>query len=76
MINLKKSVKQEGLTHFVTLLNGVQGYQCCADHGVPDQTFIPELHHQTRLHVVDLTAGWEKKQTFLLICPYFGGVHF
>lgn len=68
-LNFKKSDKQEsrlGLTHFITLLNGVQGNQCGAYHGVPDQTFIPELHHQTRLYVVDLAAGDKKNKTFFL----------
>lgn len=47
--------------HLVRLMNGVQGYQRCAEHRVPDQPFVPQLHHQTWLQVIDLTGNRKKK---------------
>lgn len=59
--------------HLVRLLNGVQGYQSRADQGVPDQTFVPQLHHQTRFQMIDLATGREKN-TFAAQ-PAGGAVH-
>lgn len=47
------------VSHLVRLLNGAQGYQSRADQGVPDQTFVPQLHHQTRFQMIDLAKGTE-----------------
>lgn len=33
--------------YLVRLSDGAQGDQRRADHGVPDQTFVPQLHHKT-----------------------------
>lgn len=52
--------------HLIRLLNGVQGYQRCADHSIPDQTFIPQLHHQTWLQIIDFTVETEKHKLNVL----------
>lgn len=51
--------------YLIRLLNSVQGYQCRADQSVPDQTFIPQLHHQTWLQMIYLTVETKNTLTAL-----------
>lgn len=43
-------------------MNGVQGYQGCTDHRVPDQAFVPQLHHQTWVQIADLAVEASKNK--------------
>lgn len=52
------------MCYLVRLANGVQRYQRRADHSVPDQSFVPQLHHQAGLQVIDLTADTDRHSTY------------
>lgn len=51
--------------YLVRLSNGAEGYQRRADHRVPDQTFVPQLHHQPGLQMTDLTGKKDKHITYI-----------
>lgn len=61
------------VSHLIRLLNGALGYQSRADQGVPDETFVPQLHHQTRFQMIDLAKGTE--DSALAVKPVGGAVY-